>query len=75
MKKGVLVEEQGTNRLSIRYGLDDYSDGLHCGDCMGVKVGGHWKQTRLELGEHGWYLVGVRTDSIIGLQVRVDERW
>lgn len=44
--------------------------GLHCGTCMDVLVGGKWKPTRIEMGED-WYLVGIRTDELAGLRVRI----
>lgn len=73
MKQGVLVYDQRTERMDVRFGLEDYYGGLHCGTCMEVFVGSSWKPTRIEYGHNdtGWYLVGVPTDSLIGLRVRM----
>ncbi|MCI7780614.1 MAG: DUF5348 domain-containing protein [Bacteroidales bacterium] len=56
--------------MDIRFGLADYYGGLHCGECFDVIVGNHWKPTRIEMDE-SWYLVGIRTDNLIGLRVRI----
>ena len=73
MKQGVLVHDSESDRMDVRFGLEDYYGGLHCGTCMDVFVNNHWEPTRIELdwGGKGWYLVGVPTDSIIGLRVRM----
>ena len=61
MKQGVLVYDQKSERMDVRFGLEDYYGGLHCGTCMDVFVNNRWKPTRIEYGwdERGWYLVGV----------------
>lgn len=73
MKQGVLIYDQDSDRMDVRFGLDDYYGGLHCGTCMDVFVKSRWKPTRIEygMGDTGWYLVGVPTDSLIGLRVRM----
>lgn len=70
MKQGVLVEDSKTGRIDIRFGLDDYFGGLHCGTCLDVLVNDEWVPTRIEMGT-GWYLVGVKTDRLPGLTVRI----
>ena len=74
MKQGVLVYDQQSERMDVRFGLEEYSGGLHCGTCMDVKVGNRWKPTRIEYdwGDQGWYLVGVPANSLVGLMVRMD---
>ena len=59
MKQGVLVYDQKSERMDVRFGLEDYYGGLHCGTCMDVFVNNRWKPTRIEYGwdERGWYLV------------------
>ena len=70
MKQGALVFDEHTDRYDIRFDLNDYYGGLHCGECFDVMVGGKWKSTRIEMGE-SWYLVGVRAADLNGLQVRI----
>lgn len=71
MKQGVLIYDRETERYDIRFGLNDYHGGLHCGECFDVFVGGKWKPTRIEMGmEQNCYLVGIKTDKLEGLRVR-----
>ena len=59
MKQGVLVYDQQSDRMDVRFGLEDYYGGLHCGTCMDVKIGSKWKPTRIEYNwgeKEGWYL-------------------
>ena len=37
---------------------------------MDVNINGKWVPTRIEMGDD-WYLVGVKTDSLPGLTVRI----
>jgi len=69
MRQGVLIYDQDTDRMDIRFGLEDYYGGLLCGETMEVFVKNKWIPTRIELGQD-WYLVGIRTASINGLRVR-----
>lgn len=72
MREGVLVPDTSSDRMDIRFGLEEYYGGLHCGDCMDVLWKGKWKPTRIEMTFEGdWYLVGIKTDSLVGLRVRV----
>ena len=70
MKQGTLVYDYETERMNIRFGLEDYYGGLHCGTTMEVFLNGKWIPTRIELGSD-WYLVGVKTEDITGLMVRI----
>ena len=70
MKHGVLVYDKESERMDVRFGLNDYYGGLHCGTTMEVLVNSRWVPTRLELYED-WYLVGIKTKSIVGLRVRM----
>ena len=36
MKQGNLIYDPSSGRMDIRFGLDDYYGGLHCGTCMDV---------------------------------------
>ena len=71
MKQGALIFDKETGRFDIRFGLNDYYGGLHCGECFDVFAGDKWKPTRIEMGmEQNWYLVGIKTDNLEGLRVR-----
>ena len=70
MKKGTLVRDPESGRMIIRYGLEEYGTPLHGGDLLEIKTGGHWRKTRIEYGANGWYLVGIKTDNLIGLMAR-----
>lgn len=69
MRQGVLIYDNNTDRMDIRFGPDDYYGGLHCGETMEVFVESRWIPTRIELGQN-WYLVGIKTETINGLHVR-----
>ena len=56
--------------MDIRFSLNEYYGGLHCGQTLDVKRGSKWIPTRLEMAKD-WFLVGVKTNSIIGLMVRI----
>ena len=70
MKQGTLVYDMESGRYDIRCDLSSYYGGLHCGDCFDVMVGGKWTPTRIEMAAD-WYLVGIRTDDLQGLRVRM----
>ena len=63
-KTGALIFDETADRYDIRFDLNDYYGGLHCGDCLEVFVRGKWKPTN-------WYLVGVRASDLNGLRVRI----
>ena len=68
-KHGALIYNEEYDRIDIRFDIDDYYGGLHCGTCFDVKIKGRWIPTRIEKSRI-WYLVGIKTDKLIGLQVR-----
>ena len=70
MRQGIIVADEETGRMDIRFGLMDYYGGLRRGECLDVLIDGEWVNTRIEMGE-GWFLVGVQTDQLIGLIVRI----
>ena len=75
MKQGALIFDKESGRYDIRFGLNDYHGGLHCGECFDVFAGGKWKPTRIEMSTgQEWYLVGIKTDVLDGLRVRVHNR-
>lgn len=51
MRQGALVYDSESGRMDIRFGLEDYYGGLHCGECMDVKINGKWVSTRIEMGD------------------------
>lgn len=67
-KNGVLIYDERQERFDIRFGLEEYYGGLHCGESFEVEINGKWKPTRIEMafGE-GWYLVGVPEAKKTGL--------
>ncbi len=70
MRQGTFVYDSESGRMDIRFGLEDYYGGLHCGECMDVKIKGKWVPTRIEMGDN-WYLVGIHADRLEGLLVRI----
>ncbi len=72
MRKGCLIYDEGSGRMDIRFGLEEYYGGLHCGEGMEIMVDGEWIHTRIEMDLNSkWYLVGVDADSLIGLLVKI----
>ena len=41
-KTGALIFDETADRYDIRFDLNDYYGGLHCGDCFEVFVRGKW---------------------------------
>lgn len=70
MKQGALIFDELTDRFDVRFDLGEYYGGLYCGECLEVLAGGKWRPTRIEYGEN-WYLVGIYTDDLNGLIVRI----
>lgn len=69
-REGVLVEEEETGRIDVRFGLDDYFGGLRHGTRLEVFVDGEWVQTKIEM-KDGWRLTGIPTDQLPGLIVKL----
>lgn len=67
---GVLVYDDESGRMDIRFSEEEYYGGLHCGECMGVLIDRKWIPTRIEMGD-AWYLVGIHTDQLVSLTVRI----
>ena len=70
MKEGSLFYNPENDRMDIRFGLKSYHGGLHCGTSMEVLLDGKWIPTRIEY-SNCWYLVGIETDHIENLTVRI----
>ena len=43
-RTGALVFDERTDRYDIRFDLNTYYGGLHCGECFDVFVRGKWKE-------------------------------
>jgi len=70
MKQGTLIYNEEQDCIDIRFGLDDYYGGLHCGETMDALVDGQWVPTRIEK-DRNWYLIGISTETLPGLIVRI----
>lgn len=70
MRQGVLIYDSRSERMDIRFGLEEYYGGLHCGTTMEVLFQNQWIPTRIEMAEN-WYLIGIKTDALTGLRVRI----
>jgi hypothetical protein len=70
-KQGVLVYDFQQERIDIRFGLEEYYGGLHCGETLDVLIDGKWIPTRIEKAAD-WFLVGIGENiSLPGLTVRI----
>lgn len=71
MKQGVLVYDEQSGRMDVRFSLEDYYGGLHCGTTMDVLINDRWIPTRIEYARD-WFLVGLKNvSSLVGLIVRL----
>ena len=48
MKQGALIYDPCLDRMDIRFGLNTYLGGLHCGECFDVWTGSQRETTRIE---------------------------
>ena len=72
MREGVLMFDPDSERMDARFDVEDYYGGLHCGERMEVYLKGKWQPSRIEMNFKGnWYLVGIDTDNLVGLRVRI----
>ncbi|BDF35874.1 hypothetical protein CE91St62_39360 [Lachnospiraceae bacterium] len=72
LREGSLFLDQRSGRYDIRFGLEEFYGGLHCGECFEVRVGNEWVPVRIEMGDKDkWYLVGLRTTCLDALPVRI----
>lgn len=72
MMQGTLVVDNESGRMDIRFSLDDYYGGLPCGTRMDVLIDDEWIPTRIEMTD-GWTLIGINTNNIAGLIVRIKQ--
>lgn len=69
-REGALFYDKESGRYDIRFSLDSFYGGLHCGDCFDLKVDNAWVPARIEMGDK-WYLAGLPKMSLDGLIVRM----
>lgn len=61
-RQGVLIISVQTGRMDIRFGLDDFYGGLHCGTHLEVLIDGNWIPTRIEMADD-WFGMSQKGDS------------
>lgn len=71
---GTLIYDPSMGRFDIRFGIESYYGGLHCGECFDVKVKDAWIPVRIEMDED-WYLVGLPKIWIFIWLMRTRTRW
>ena len=69
-REGNLFYDKESGRYDIRFGMESYYGGLHCGECFEVKINDVWVPVRIEMDED-WYLVGLPLKRLDGLTVRI----
>ena len=69
-REGNLFYDKESGRYDIRFGMESYYGGLHCGECFEVKINDVWEPVRIEMDED-WYLVGLPLKRLDGLTVRM----
>ena len=69
-REGNLFYDKESGRYDIRFGMESYYGGLHCGECFEVKINDVWVPVRIEMDED-WYLVGLPLKRLYGLTVRM----
>lgn len=70
IREGNLFYDRESGRYDIRFGIESFYGGLHCGECFDVKVKDAWVPVRIEMDEE-WYLVGLPQIRLDGLTVRM----
>lgn len=69
-REGNPFYDKESGRYDIRFGMESYYGGLHCGECFEVKINDVWVPVRIEMDED-WYLVGLPLKRLDGLTVRM----
>ena len=71
-EEGILIYDTANKGYDIRFSLEEYYGGLHCGECFEVKAKGRWIPVRIELNyPDKWYLVGLPHVALDGLPARI----
>ena len=50
---GTLIYDPAMGRYDIRFGIESYYGGLHCGECFDAKVRDVWIPVRIEMTRTG----------------------
>ena len=69
-REGNLFYDKESGRYDIRFGMESYYGGLHCGECFEVQINDVWVPVLIEMDED-WYLVGLPLKRLDGLTVRM----
>ena len=70
-RTGSLFYDRRYDRYNIRFDLETFYGGLHCGECFEVLTKKDtWEPVRIELTDE-WYLVGLPGVMPDGLRVRI----
>ena len=56
-REGNLFYDKESGRYDIRFGMESYYGGLHCGECFEVKINDVWVPVRIE-----WMKTGIWWD-------------
>lgn len=56
-REGTLFYDTETGRYDIRFDLESFYGGLHCGECFDVKVKNVWVRSELK-----WEMTGIWLD-------------
>ena len=70
-KEGAFWYDKTIGRYDIRFGVNEFYGGLHCGECFEVKAIEGWIPVRIEMADD-WYLVGLPNTKLDGLIVRME---
>ena len=50
-RHGTLIYDEESGRYDVRFSLEHYYGGLHCGECFDVFIGSRWVPTRIEMSD------------------------
>ena len=67
---GTLIYDPSMGRFDIRFGIESYYGGLHCGECFDGKGKDAGIPVRIEMDGY-LYLVGIPKTSLSGRTVRM----
>ena len=70
-KKGTLQYDRESGRFDIHFDDGKCYGGLHCGECLDVRLNEVWVPTRIEMSED-WYLVG---EVWVPTRIEMSEDW
>ena len=65
MKTGQLIYDPSSGRYEID------GEELHCGNVLQVLIGDSWVDTRIEIANDDWYLVGLDEYRLDGLLAKL----